>query len=191
MSETDSAHHEIGPGESPRKVGFVKRELPYVAVLVLAIFGVAYTNIAHQPLTGYWEFLAVVMAALCVFTQWDKTPDRKARMTLIWMQALHWIAILVMMNVVLLSGVQNMLPAPAASLVLLTLLAVGTFLAGVNFLSFRICFLGVAMAASVPAIAWLKQSALFLVLGAALLIGLGIAFWPRQTDDAAKRSTGD
>jgi len=44
------------------------------------------------------------------------------------------------MNIVLLSGVRQMLPAPAISLVLLTLLALGTFLAGVNFLSFESVF---------------------------------------------------
>jgi hypothetical protein len=189
MSDTDSIHHENQAGGGVRNARLARRELPYVAVLVLAIAGVAYTNISHQPLTGYWEFLAVVMAVLCVFTQWGKIPDRSARVSLIWMQAVHWLAILVTMNVVLLSGVQSLLPAPATGLVLLTLLALGTFLAGVNFLSFRICFLGLAMAAAVPAIAWLKQSALFLVLAAAFLIGLGIAFWPRQTGDGATKST--
>jgi hypothetical protein len=81
------------------------------------------------------------------------------------------------MNIVLLSGVQRMLPAPATGLVLLTLLALGTFLAGVNFLSLQICFLGVAMAVAVPAIAWFKQSALFLLLAAVLVMGLVMAFW--------------
>jgi len=52
----------------------------------------------------------------------------------------------------------------ASSLVLLMLLALGTFLAGINLLSVQICFLGLAMALAVPAIAWLKQSALFLLL---------------------------
>jgi hypothetical protein len=189
MSDTDATHHESQPGSRVRNLSLFRRELPYRAVLVFAIAGVAYTSISHQPLTGYWEFLAVAMAVLCVATQWEKTPDRGARISLIWMQALHWIAILVTMNVVLLPGVQSMLPTPAAGLVLLTLLALGTFLAGVNLLSLRICFLGLAMAAAVPAIAWLKQSALFLVLVAAFLIGLGIAFWPRQSGDGIKGST--
>src|SRR6516165_9527375 len=100
-----------------------------------------------------------------------------------WTQALHWAAILITMNIVLLSAVRNMLPAPAMSLVLLTLLALGTFLAGVNFLSLQICFLGLAMALAVPAIAWLKQSALFFVF----LTGLGVAFWPRQTCERAAK----
>jgi hypothetical protein len=180
MSGTDSIEREAGPDGRARPGWFARRDFPYIAVLVLAIAGVAYTNLSHQSLTFYWEFLAVVMAALCITSQWEKASDRDARLRLIWTQALHWLAILVTMNVVLLSGVQNMLPAPATGLVLLTLLALGTFLAGINFLSLRICFLGAAMAAAVPAIAWLKQSALFLVLAAIFLIGLAVAFWPRQ-----------
>jgi hypothetical protein len=74
------------------------------------------------------------------------------------------------MNLVLLSGVQKMLPAPATSLVLLTLLALGTLSCRSQSLSLQICFLGLALALAVPAIAWFKQSALFLVLAAIFVI---------------------
>ena len=94
----------------------------------------------------YWEFLALATGVFCVVTEWGHAKDRPARFRLLWTQALHWVAILVTMNIVLLSGVRQMLPAPAISLVLLTLLALGTFLAGVNFLSLRISFLGLALA---------------------------------------------
>jgi len=164
------------------EASFLRRKLPYIAVLTLAVSGVAYTNISHQPPVGYWEFLALATGILCVVTEWGNAKDRQARLRLMWSQALHWAAILVTMNIVLVSRVQQMLPAPATSLVLLTLLALGTFLAGVNFLSLQICFLGLAMALAVPAIAWFKQSALFLVLAAILLIGLGMALWPRRAD---------
>jgi len=159
---------------------FLHRQLPYIVVLVLAISGVAYTNISHQPLVGYWEFLAVVMGAVCVVAEWAKVEDRQARFQLIWKQALHWGAVLVAMNVMLLAGVQQFMPAPATGLVLLMLLALGTFLSGLNLSSLQICFLGVAMAVAVPAIAWFKQFALFLLLGAVLLVGLGLTFWPRR-----------
>jgi hypothetical protein len=84
------------------------------------------------------------------------------------------------MNIILVSGVQQLLPTPATGLVLLTLLALGTFLAGVSLLSLQISFLGLAMGVAVPAISWLKQSVFFFLLGAVLLIGLGITFWLRQ-----------
>jgi hypothetical protein len=46
-------------------------------------------------------------------------------------------------------------------------------------MSLRLCFLGVAMVAAVPVISWLKQSILFFLLAAVLLIGLGMTFWLR------------
>jgi hypothetical protein len=180
MTEPSSTQDTADSSVHSSKVNLLWRKLPYVVVLLLAILGVAYANISRQPLTGYWEFLALTIGVVCIVTNWPQTDDRQARVRLIWTQALHWATFLVMMNIMLLPGVQTLLPAPANSLVLLMLLALGTFLAGINLLSLEICFLGIAMALSVPAIAWLKQSALLLTLAAVLLIGLGIAFWPRQ-----------
>ena len=71
------------------------------------------------------------------------------------------------------------------------LLALGTFLAGLNLSSLQICFLGVAMAFAVPALAWFKQSALFLLLGVVFLIGLGLTFWPRGRGGERARKLGD
>lgn len=180
MSNPDLERDTADPPDHPHKASFFRRKLPYVAVLSLAVVGVAFTNISHQPISGFWEFLAIAIGVVCVVTAWPKVDDRKARFRLIWTQALHWATFLVIMNIMLLPGIQKMVPSPANSLVLLMMLALGTFLAGINLLSLEICFLGLAMALFVPAIAWLKQSALFLLLAAVLLIGLGITFWPRR-----------
>ena len=115
-------------GGASSYMSFLYRQLPHIVVLVLAISGVAYANISHQPLVGYWEFLTLAMAVVCVVTEWSKADDRRARWQLILRQALHWGAILVAMNIMLLAGVQQFMPAPATGLVLLMLLALGTFL---------------------------------------------------------------
>ena len=176
MTELDasSGHAE---DHSASKIGLVGRQLPFLAILALAIGGVAYTNISRRPLVGYWEFLAIVMGIVCVVTQWSEFEDKRARFRLMWTQALHWLAVLVTMNIILLSGVQQLLPTLATSLVLLMLLALGTFLAGVHLLSLQIGFLGVALALAVPAISWVKQSALFLILAVVFFTGLAMAFW--------------
>jgi hypothetical protein len=149
--------------------------LLYLCVLALTIFGVAYTSMAHQPLVGFWEALAIAVGVLCVITTWPTIADRRGRVQLIWKQALYWTAILVAMNIVLMPGVRGMLTAPATGLTILLLLALGTILAGINA-SLQIIFLGLAMALAVPAIVWLTQSALFLLLSAVAVIGIGISF---------------
>src|SRR5579864_2311005 len=182
MSEINEQHNEGAATSSTHSTAsnFLWQQLPYVVALVLAIAGVAYTNVSRQPLVGYWEFLALAIAVVCIVTKWPELDNRQAQFRLIWTQALHWIAVLVTMNIMLVSGVQQLLPTPATSLVLLTLLALGTFLAGVSLLSLRLCFLGIAMAIAVPAISWLQQSIVFFLLGAVLLIGFVIAFWLRK-----------
>jgi hypothetical protein len=185
MSELNSPSSQNPDPDGLSTASFFRRQLPFLAVLLLAIAGVAYTNFSRQPLVGYWEFLALAIGALCVVTEWTELEDKQARFRLMWTQALHWVAVLVTMNIVLLGGVQQLLPAPATSLVLLMLLALGTFLAGLNLLSLQICFLGFAMALAVPALSWVKQSILFLVLVAVFLVGVGIAFWQLRADKPA------
>jgi hypothetical protein len=65
------------------------------------------------------------------------------------------------------------------------LLALGALLAGIKSLSLPVCFLGLALALAVAAIAWLKQFVLVLQLAAVLLAGLIINFWPRRQKNTA------
>ena len=189
MSDTQRDEDTAYSTGHSQVVRFIWQQLPYLVALVLALAGVAYTNASHQPLVGYWEFLALAIGVVCVMTKWPELDGREAQFRLIWTQALHWVAVLITMNIMLVSGVQQLLPTPATSLVLLTLLALGTFLAGVSLLSLRLCFLGVAMVVAVPAISWLQQSIVFFLLGAVLLIGLGIALWLRKDRGRAAAPT--
>lgn len=187
MTEHEARPDGVAEDHRTLKMASIRRQLPFIAILVMAIGGVAYTNIAQRPLVGYWEFLAIVMAFVCVTSRWSQQEDRQARVRLLGTQALHWLAILVAMNIMLLSGVQQLMPAMATSLVLLVLLAAGTFLAGVHLLSLELGFLGLALALAVPAISWFKQSALFFILAAIFLAGLALAFWTYWGDTHPRR----
>jgi hypothetical protein len=163
----------------------VFHNLPYIAALALAIFGVAYSSFSGHAINGYWEFLAVATGLVCIATGWPNAPDRQARFSLIWTQVAHWVMILVAMNLVLLQGVQQMLPIQATGVVLLLLLGTGTVLAGIHLSSLRIAFLGAAMALSIPAMTWFKQASLILLLAGVAIAGLAIAFWPRGRGKSA------
>src|ERR1700730_3174947 len=181
MSEPAVAQNVASPLAHSRRARFWLRELPYIAALTLTLLGVAYTSVSREPLIGYWQFLAVAIGLVCVTTGWIHIHDPKARFRMVWTQALHWLAFLVAMNILLLPNVPKMLNAPATGLALLMLLALGTFVAGVH-VSWQICLLGIIMALCVPAIAWLAESALLLVLGVVALIGIGMTFWWRLSD---------
>ena len=121
--------------------------------------------------------LARADSVVCIGTGWRHAHDKQARLRLIWTQALHWLAFVVAMNLILLPNVQNMLNSDATGLAILLLLGLGTFVAGVHILSWQVCLLGLVMALCVPAIAWIEESALIMLLGAIVLVGVGMAFW--------------
>ncbi len=160
-------------------VSFWIKELPFTLVLILTIAGVAYTSFSKNPIVGYWEILAPVMALVCVGAGWHEAGDKSGRLRLIVTQALHWFAFLLVMNLMLLSSVQRIFTAQTTALAIFTLLALGTFTAGVHVLSWQVCLLGLIMALGIPAIAWIENSALLVVLIAAAVVGLAAVLWWR------------
>jgi hypothetical protein len=81
------------------------------------------------------------------------------------------------MSIVLVAGVEQMMNADASALMLLTLLALGTFTAGVHVAAWRICLVGVVLAIAVPAIAWLEQATLLLLLIATVLVSIAVLYF--------------
>ncbi len=161
----------------PRHPSLWVRELPFTVVLALTILGVAYTSVSKQPIIVYWEILAPIIGVVCVTYGWHSTNDKTGRVRLISTQLLHWLAFLVVINLVLLPSVQRVLTANATGIAIFTLLTLGTFTAGVHVLSWQVCLLGTIMALGIPAIAWIENSALIFVLIAAGVFGIVAVFW--------------
>ncbi|HEY8161102.1 MAG TPA: hypothetical protein VIF34_02360 [Methylocystis sp.] len=145
--------------------------------------GVAYTSMSGRPLFGYWEFLAFAMGLACIAIGWRQTDDKAARKRLVITQSLHWLAFLIAMTILLLPSVNTFLNGPATGLALMLLLALGTFVAGVH-ISADIAVLGIILALTVPAIAWLKQAALLLVLIALVVGGFIAVLRPHRPKEA-------
>jgi hypothetical protein len=157
---------------------FLAREWLYLLVLILALFGVAYTSFARTPITTYWVVLAPFIGIICVVTRWRDAESREQRVHLMWTQALHWAAVLLAMRLMYVADVNRMMNADASALAALTVLALGTFTAGIHIASWRICLVGIVLALGVPAIAWLEQSALLLLLVAVVLVAaIAPFFW--------------
>ena len=64
---------------------------------------------------------------------------------------------------------------------ILTLLGIGVFVSGLNLRTWKLCITGAFLAASVPAIAWLQDATLLLLLvGLALIAFLFVYRWLRD-----------
>lgn len=186
MTESDVPAADARRVSPSPKSSFWMRELPYLVMLGMMLLGVAYTSVSRQNLVGYWEFMAIVVCVAVIATAWSETPERRERLRLVVSQGLHWLSFLVAMNLALLPGVQRLLNPEATGLTVLLLLALGTVTAGISIMSWQIGLIGVIMALSVPAIAWLQQSAIAVVLGlVAALVGAAVVYsWHRDAQRA-------
>ena len=155
---------------------FLIRDWPYLAMLALALFGVAYTSIARQAMTTYWIALTPCFAVICIMTRWRDHSSSELHWKLITTEALHWLAVVVAMYLVFVSDVKQMMSSDASALMILTLLALGTFTAGVHIGAWRICMVGILLAVTVPAIAWLEQATLLLFLAVIVIVSIGALF---------------
>jgi len=177
MNDPQSGNSERSSSQFSLRT-LLKREWPYLLVVVLALFGIAYTTISRTPMSLYWIAFAPLMGVICVVTRWQGVRDRDERLRLVWTQTLHWTAVLLAMHLMFVADVASMLNTDAGALAVLTLLALGTFTAGLHIGSWRICLVGLIFGIGVPGIALLEQSALFLLLLALVLIAIAAPiFW--------------
>src|SRR5580692_3773938 len=74
------------PPAAPRaahRLSFWLKELPFALVLILTTLGVAYASFTKQPIVGFWELLAPLIALVCVGSGWPSAADKTARLILI------------------------------------------------------------------------------------------------------------
>lgn len=88
-----------------------------------------------------------------------------------------WGALLVSIYLMFNSGVAGVLNANSTSLAMITLLALGTFVAGVEARVWRICAVGAVLFLSVPGVGWLDQSPVLLASATVLIIAVGGLIW--------------
>ncbi|MEZ5584178.1 MAG: hypothetical protein R3F37_16800 [Candidatus Competibacteraceae bacterium] len=179
MSSADSTSSVAPAGTQPGFIGrFLRREFPYIILIVLALIGIAYTDIAPTRAGLYWQELALVYGVLAVVTDWSQATARVGgRVRLIWTQILHWGAFFVTMRLVFLPVMQENLNSDVTGLVLLFLLTLSTFLAGI-YINLRLCVVAVFLGAGAVSIALLDQASLLMTLLAALAV-VGLMVWTR------------
>ena len=145
---------------------------PYITMLLLALAGV----ILRLP-SGYWLLLTPLFGVICVVAGWRRFESGEARRQMVYALAMDWLALIVAIYVLTNTGVQGVLNANASSLALMTLLGLGTFVAGVQARVWRFGAVGAILLLAVPGMGWVDQSALFLVAATVALIAIGGVVW--------------
>lgn len=156
--------------------------LPFAAMLGLALIGIALSSFGAGSLNVYWEIVTTIYCVLCISSGWPHAEDASDRTRLVWTQALHWAAFFVTMHLVSSANVRVVESNTAIGIDQMAILALGTFVAGVHARAWQICMVGILLAASVPAMAWVERSAMLVIL-VLVLVGFIVAtfWWARRS----------
>lgn len=149
----------------------LKIDLPYIIMLSMAVLGIGLVTFTGGPVDYYWEFLTPVYCAICIFVGWRHAHTRQERIRLIWTQILHWAAVLAAMALIYTDAMLKVVNPNAAGLMLMVILALSTFGAGVHAGAWQICIVGVLLAVSAPVLATIQTSSPFIIVAT-----LGVGF---------------
>ena len=188
MGSLDLPHAGVDPRivlESRRSIvlQWIKHDIFYIAMLVLALVGVVF----RLPVS-YWVILIPVFGFITIAEGWSHFPDGTERLGLLYRVALGWCALLLAIYLLSNDGVRGVLNANASSLSMMTLLALGTFVAGVQARVWQISAVGGVLFLAVPALGWLDQSPLLLAAAATMIVLLGgLGWWFSHSRQAGSR----
>ena len=165
----------------PMLMRWLLHDLPFIAMLLLAL-----TGLGFRFQIGYWVGVMPVFAVISIAEGWRHFVTQKEKLGLIGRVTAVWCALLLSIYISFSDGMVGVLNANATSLAMLTLLALGTFVAGLQAHAWRICAVGGILFVAAPGVGWLDQSPMLLVAIAGLIIALGgLAWWFR---DGGKRA---
>ena len=155
-------------------------EIGFFIVYLLALIGVAYTVYDAGKSAWYWELLVPVYCLFCIAIQWPQVGvTLKDRAKTAFQQVLHWGAFLGVMQIIFMPEVKILLNDQSTSFVLIMMLILSTFLAGV-YLNWRLCVVAVLMALSEIVLIYFQESAIYvLLLGVVAAVIYGLWLWWR------------
>jgi hypothetical protein len=180
MPARQAATPATGPARS-HIAQWLLHDSPFIAMLLLALIGVIF-----RLSVAYWIILTPVFGVISIAAGWRHFQGRTAQLGLVYRLALCWAALLLAVYLLYSSGVQGVLNANASALTMMTLLALGTFVAGVQAQVWRICAVGLVLFLAVPGLGWLDQSPLLWTAATVVIIACGgLAWWVTERQPAA------
>ena len=101
-------------------------------MVLLGFFGLVFTNIEQTGAWYYWRGLCVINGILCIWLNWDTRRKKKIiTFPFLWREILHWLGLFLAVYFVSKLVDIGILSRFLASLQVVSLLALATYLSGV------------------------------------------------------------
>ena len=150
-------------------------------ILFIAMLSMALVGLVLRLPAIYWIVMTPIFGLISIAEGWRHFKTRNERVGLAFRVAAIWCAMLLCIFLLYDSSVQGVLNANASSLAMMTLVALGTFAAGIQARVWQICGVGTLLFLAVPGVGWLDQSPLLLAAVAlAIVVLAGLVWWVKQ-----------
>ena len=143
-------------------------------LLALSFVGVAYTDIAGVRSLNFWLWMIPVSALAAIVLEWSRYIRGEIDgFHFIRQQVLHWTAIFIAIKLTFILLHIGRLPSNAAAFVLMTIMSLSTFLAGI-YIGWRFIVLGIFIALATIFAAYLEAYVWVLIPIALLIVVAGV-----------------
>jgi len=149
-----------------------------ILLMLLAIIGIGITDFSPQLSHWYWLAMVVITGIACIVMEWSRARKKGlSATTILKKEVFIWLGVLVAVNLVYFLFHSGRLDSENTGLVILLILALATFLAGLR-LDWRLCLLGGLLGGALILATYLEEF-LWIVLMVVLAAAAGIYFMAR------------
>jgi len=157
-------------------------DILFVAMLSMAVVGL----VLRLPAV-YWVVMTPIFGVISIAEGWKHFNTRGERVGFALRVAAIWCATLLCIFLLYDSSVQGVLNANASSLAMMTLVALGTFAAGIQARVWQICGVGTLLFLAVPGVGWLDQSPFLLAaVTFAIVVLAALVWWVKQIQSSSE-----
>jgi hypothetical protein len=163
------------PRDAEIKKGWVHRflgiyEIVIIVLITLSVIGIGITDFSPADSYKYWVAMVPLFCGACLILEWSRARGKGTKWTtMLRTQLLHWIGLLVAVRLVFEMLHKGRLDNENTGLVILLLLALSTFIAGIH-LGWRLCLVGGFLGAALVAATYLEEYVwILLIIGLAVL----------------------
>jgi hypothetical protein len=140
-SNTGSVHKETGIRNTLKRY-LGPDGIIMILLVLLAIVGIGITDFSPQLSHWYWLAMVVITGIACIVMEWSRARKKGlSATTIVKKEVFIWLGVLVAVNLVYFLFHSGRLDSENTGLVILLILALATFLAGLRQ-DWRLCLLG-------------------------------------------------
>jgi hypothetical protein len=149
-------------GDTATKKSLLKRlfgihEIILIVLILLSIIGIGITDFSPADSHRYWFVMVPVFAVACLILEWSRARGKGQKWTTILRsQLLLWLGLLVAVRLVYLLLQAGRLDNENTGLIILLLLALTTFFAGIH-LGWRLLIVGIFLGVALIAATYLEE----------------------------------